>query len=70
MTDEGEIGTAFPYRSTSTLARVAQVLGRAEDAARYSSSPPCAAPTAARPLPGHRAPTSMYSWTATASTAV
>ncbi len=34
--DKGEIGTAFLYRSTATLARVARVLGRAEDAARYA----------------------------------
>ncbi|WP_033283514.1 family 78 glycoside hydrolase catalytic domain [Streptomyces sp. NRRL F-525] len=34
--DKGEIGTAFLYRSTATLARVARVLDRAEDAARYT----------------------------------
>lgn len=36
MADKGEIGTAFLYRSTSMLARVAQVLGRTDDAARYA----------------------------------
>ncbi|MFJ9173985.1 family 78 glycoside hydrolase catalytic domain [Streptomyces sp. NPDC102360] len=38
MADKGEVGTAFLYRSTSTLARVARVLGRAEDAARYAET--------------------------------
>ncbi|MFF4117577.1 family 78 glycoside hydrolase catalytic domain [Streptomyces sp. NPDC001714] len=36
LADKGEIGTAFLYRSTATLARVARVLGRTEDAARYA----------------------------------
>ncbi|MFF0156005.1 family 78 glycoside hydrolase catalytic domain [Streptomyces sp. NPDC005263] len=36
MADKGEVGTAFLYRSTTTLARVAAVLGRAEEAARYT----------------------------------
>lgn len=36
--DKGEIGTAFLYRSTATLARVAQVLDRAEDAAHYAGT--------------------------------
>ncbi|MEU0807586.1 family 78 glycoside hydrolase catalytic domain [Streptomyces sp. NPDC005970] len=36
--DKGEVGTAFLYRSTSTLARAAKVLGRAEDAARYAET--------------------------------
>ena len=36
MADKGEVGTAFLYRSTSTLARVARVLGHSEDAARYT----------------------------------
>ncbi|WP_181801987.1 family 78 glycoside hydrolase catalytic domain [Streptomyces shenzhenensis] len=36
MADKGEIGTAFLYRSTTTLARVAKVLGRAEEAARWT----------------------------------
>jgi alpha-L-rhamnosidase len=36
--DKGEIGTAFLYRSASTLADIAQVLGRTEDAARYAGT--------------------------------
>ncbi|MER5794263.1 family 78 glycoside hydrolase catalytic domain [Streptomyces sp. NPDC001980] len=36
MADKGEIGTAFLYRSTATLARVARVLDRTEDADRYA----------------------------------
>ncbi|MER6159344.1 family 78 glycoside hydrolase catalytic domain [Streptomyces sp. NPDC001868] len=36
MADKGEIGTAFLYRSTATLARVARVLDRTEDANRYA----------------------------------
>lgn len=36
MADKGEIGTAYLYRSTLTLARVAGVLGRTDDAARYA----------------------------------
>ncbi|MGW3447277.1 family 78 glycoside hydrolase catalytic domain [Streptomyces sp. NPDC001076] len=35
-TDKGEVGTAFLYRSTSTLARIARVLGRETDAVRYT----------------------------------
>ncbi len=35
-TDKGEVGTAFLYRSTATLAQVATVLGREADAARYT----------------------------------
>ncbi|MET7663693.1 family 78 glycoside hydrolase catalytic domain [Streptomyces sp. NPDC005463] len=35
-TDKGEVGTAFLYRSTSTLARIAEVLGRNAEAARYA----------------------------------
>ncbi|WP_293989240.1 family 78 glycoside hydrolase catalytic domain [Streptomyces sp.] len=38
MADKGEVGTAFLYRSTSTLADVARVLGRTEDAARYTET--------------------------------
>ncbi|MFJ7995698.1 family 78 glycoside hydrolase catalytic domain [Streptomyces sp. NPDC096310] len=38
MSDKGEVGTAFLYRSTSTLARVARVLGRTGDAARYTET--------------------------------
>ncbi|AQZ63985.1 alpha-L-rhamnosidase [[Actinomadura] parvosata subsp. kistnae] len=33
--DKGEVGTAYLYRSTRTIAAVAGVLGHAEDAARY-----------------------------------
>ncbi|MFD4508583.1 family 78 glycoside hydrolase catalytic domain [Streptomyces sp. NPDC058457] len=35
-TDKGEVGTAFLYRSTSTLARIARVLDRETDAVRYT----------------------------------
>ncbi|QLH19526.1 family 78 glycoside hydrolase catalytic domain [Streptomyces sp. Rer75] len=38
MADKGEIGTAFLYRSTATLAGAARVLGRTEDAARYTEA--------------------------------
>lgn len=38
MADKGEVGTAFLYRSTSTLADVARVLGRTGDASRYSET--------------------------------
>ncbi|MFC8519369.1 family 78 glycoside hydrolase catalytic domain [Streptomyces sp. NPDC057257] len=38
MADKGEIGTAFLYRSTATLARVARVLDRAEEADRYAAT--------------------------------
>ncbi|MCQ8194278.1 family 78 glycoside hydrolase catalytic domain [Streptomyces rugosispiralis] len=34
--DKGEVGTAFLYRSTATLARIARVLGREADAAHYT----------------------------------
>ncbi len=34
--DKGEVGTAYLYRSTSTLARIAGILGRSADAARYA----------------------------------
>jgi alpha-L-rhamnosidase len=37
MEDKGEVGTAYLYRSTSTLARIADVLGRRDDAARYAA---------------------------------
>ena len=37
MSDKGEVGTAYLYRSTSTLARIAEVLGRRDDAATYSA---------------------------------
>lgn len=36
MEDKGEVGTAYLYRSTATLARVAEVLGRETDATRYA----------------------------------
>lgn len=35
MADKGEVGTAFLYRSTSTVAAIAATLGRDDDAARY-----------------------------------
>ncbi|MEU2773116.1 family 78 glycoside hydrolase catalytic domain [Streptomyces sp. NPDC007162] len=35
-TDKGEVGTAFLYRSTTTLAAVAAVLGREGEATRYA----------------------------------
>jgi alpha-L-rhamnosidase len=37
MADKGEVGTAYLYRSTLTLARIAEVLGREEDHARYAA---------------------------------
>ncbi|WP_314325103.1 family 78 glycoside hydrolase catalytic domain [Paenarthrobacter ilicis] len=37
MEDKGEVGTAYLYRSTSTLGRIAKVLGRTEDAAKYTN---------------------------------
>lgn len=33
--DKGEVGTAYLYRSTSTLARIAAICGRAADAQRF-----------------------------------
>lgn len=36
LEDKGEVGTAYLYRSTSTLARIAAVLGRETDATRYA----------------------------------
>lgn len=36
LEDKGEVGTAYLYRSTSTLARIAGILGRESDAARYA----------------------------------
>jgi alpha-L-rhamnosidase len=38
MEDKGEVGTAYLYRSTATLARVAEVLGRATEASRYAGA--------------------------------
>lgn len=35
-TDKGEVGTAFLYHSTATLATIADVLGRTDEAARYT----------------------------------
>ncbi|ASN20044.1 family 78 glycoside hydrolase catalytic domain [Arthrobacter sp. YN] len=35
MEDKGEVGTAYLYRSTSTMARIARVLGRTTEAVRY-----------------------------------
>ncbi|MGK9220339.1 glycoside hydrolase family 78 protein [Microbacterium barkeri] len=34
--DKGEVGTAYLYRSTATLGRIAAILGREDDAARYT----------------------------------
>ncbi|MFG2260718.1 alpha-L-rhamnosidase [Streptomyces mirabilis] len=34
--DKGEVGTAFLYRSTATLAAVSDVLGRVDETARYA----------------------------------
>jgi alpha-L-rhamnosidase len=36
MADKGEVGTAYLHRSASTLARIAEVLGRPDDAAHYA----------------------------------
>ncbi|WP_457100854.1 family 78 glycoside hydrolase catalytic domain [Microbacterium sp. P5_E9] len=36
MADKGEVGTAYLYRSTATLSRVASVLGHHVEAARYA----------------------------------
>jgi alpha-L-rhamnosidase len=36
MADKGEVGTAYLYRSTATLSRVASVLGHDDEAARYA----------------------------------
>lgn len=38
MADKGEVGTAYLHRSTATLARVAEILGREADAARYADT--------------------------------
>ncbi|MDQ1172029.1 alpha-L-rhamnosidase [Microbacterium testaceum] len=37
MADKGEVGTAYLFRSTATLARVADILGRHDEAMRYVS---------------------------------
>ncbi|TCC06255.1 alpha-L-rhamnosidase [Kribbella soli] len=34
--DNGELGTAYLYRSSATLARIAEILGRPAEAARYA----------------------------------
>ena len=38
MADKGEVGTAYLYRSVSTLAHVAAVLGHADESASYSAT--------------------------------
>ncbi|WP_030437448.1 family 78 glycoside hydrolase catalytic domain, partial [Actinoplanes subtropicus] len=38
LADKGEVGTAYLYRSTATLARVARLLGHTDDAARYAET--------------------------------
>lgn len=38
MADKGEVGTAYLHRSTATLARIAGILGREEDARRYAAT--------------------------------
>ncbi|MGF3056447.1 family 78 glycoside hydrolase catalytic domain [Microbacterium sp. YY-01] len=38
MADKGEVGTAYLYRSTATLARIAEIIGREPDAARYTET--------------------------------
>ncbi len=38
MADKGEVGTAYLFRSTSTLARIAAILGHDEQAARYAAT--------------------------------
>ncbi len=38
MADKGEVGTAYLHRSTAALARIATILGRATDAARYAET--------------------------------
>ena len=38
MADKGEVGTAYLFRSTSTLARIAALLGSTEEAARYAAA--------------------------------
>lgn len=37
MEDKGEVGTAYLYRSTATLAQIARALGRSEDASKYAT---------------------------------
>ena len=38
MADKGEVGTAYLFRSTSTLARIAALLGSTDGAARYAAA--------------------------------
>ncbi|MBW9094961.1 family 78 glycoside hydrolase catalytic domain [Microbacterium jejuense] len=38
MADKGEVGTAYLYRSTATLAQIAEILGRESDAATYAAT--------------------------------
>ncbi|MDE0546692.1 family 78 glycoside hydrolase catalytic domain [Microbacterium sp. C7(2022)] len=38
MADKGEVGTAYLHRSTATLARIAEVLGKESDAATYAAT--------------------------------
>lgn len=38
MADKGEVGTAYLHRSTATLARIAEIIGRETDAARYADT--------------------------------
>ena len=38
MADKGEVGTAYLYRSASTLAEIARILGFADEAARYAET--------------------------------
>lgn len=38
MADKGEVGTAYLHRSTATLARIAEILGRADDARTYAAT--------------------------------
>ncbi|MCL2595319.1 MAG: glycoside hydrolase family 78 protein [Promicromonosporaceae bacterium] len=37
MADKGEVGTAYLHRSAATCAKIAEALGRPEDAARYAT---------------------------------
>jgi alpha-L-rhamnosidase len=38
MADKGEVGTAYLYRSTSTLAQIAQLLGKSAEADMYAAA--------------------------------
>lgn len=37
MSDKGEVGTAYLFRSVGTLARIARILGRSRDGERYAA---------------------------------